>query len=490
MAVTFVGSATASVTADGDQSLPSGLAENDVVIAAVCSDGAFASGGSSGGISDGADAGTWTQLYISGNNLPGVEVYYKVMGATPDTVIDVNNAPSRDTAFVSQAFRGVDTTTPIDNSTSTATNTSGDPDPPSHTTVTANAWRIIMGFLDDDDEASNASAPSGYTNFVAEDSGNSSSTVGCTLMMASKDAGAAGSEDPGAFSSSGSDNWASLHFALRPASGSTYTLTADAGSYALTGTAANLEYGRALDAAAGSFTLSGTDASLEYGYSLTAEAGSFALSGQDAALEFGYALDAEAGSYALTGQDATLTYTPVGGYTLVAEAGSYSVSGTDATLNLGISLTAEAGSFTISGQDASLEFGYLLDAEPGSFAFTGSDGTLVYSAEVVEEETAEVWWPIVLKERKRRQDRERKIAADKIAAARKSAKRKITLHVRRGKPVTESALMKLVEDSVKQVAPKAPADDREDAALDIMIDLAAHIARIADEEDTAALLLS
>ncbi len=43
-------------------------------------------------------------------------------------------------------------------------------------------------------------------------------------------------------------------------------------------------------------------------YTLTAEAGSFALGGQSATLKRGLRLDAAAGSFSLTGQAATLNY--------------------------------------------------------------------------------------------------------------------------------------------------------------------------------------
>jgi hypothetical protein len=92
--------------------------------------------------------------------------------------------------------------------------------------------------------------------------------------------------------------------------GGTYTLTADGGTFAVTGTAAGLRAARTLAASAGTFALTGTDASLE----------------------FGRVLGADAGAYVLTGTDATLTYTVPGSYTLDAEGGSVVVTGTAATL--------------------------------------------------------------------------------------------------------------------------------------------------------------
>lgn len=119
---------------------------------------------------------------------------------------------------------------------------------------------------------------------------------------------------------------------VKPAAAGSYTLTADAGS----------------------FTLSGQDATLSKSRILTADAGAFTLTGQDATLARNRFLTADAGSFTLTGQDATLTYAAAGSYTLVADAGSFTLSGQDATLLKTRILTADAGSFTLSGQSATL----------------------------------------------------------------------------------------------------------------------------------------
>ena len=67
-------------------------------------------------------------------------------------------------------------------------------------------------------------------------------------------------------------------------------------------------------------------------YTLTAEAGSFTITGQDANLEHHRSLAADAGSFTITGFDATLTYNPVQSYTLTADAGSFVITGSPATL--------------------------------------------------------------------------------------------------------------------------------------------------------------
>lgn len=121
-----------------------------------------------------------------------------------------------------------------------------------------------------------------------------------------------------------------LTFVVNPPSGSTYTLTADSGSYTVTGTDANLEFGREVAAGAGSYLVTGTDANLEHGREVVADAGSYLISGTDAALEYGREITADAGAYLITGTDADLVYGST--YQLAAGAGAYLITGTDADL--------------------------------------------------------------------------------------------------------------------------------------------------------------
>lgn len=157
-----------------------------------------------------------------------------------------------------------------------------------------------------------------------------------------------------------------------------YTLSVDAGSYSITGTAASLEYGRVIAAAAGSYAITGSAATLRKNIPLTADAGSYAISGTAASLEYGRLIAAGAGSYAITGTATSLEY----GYVLGASPGSYAITGTAADLvytQAGVyALAVDSGAYAITGTPASLEFGYFLSAEPGSYEITGSDVALTY----------------------------------------------------------------------------------------------------------------
>lgn len=169
-----------------------------------------------------------------------------------------------------------------------------------------------------------------------------------------------------------------IEVAYTVATATVYTLTAEAGSFAVTGVDPALLFHRSLDAGAGSFSLTGIDATLAKSYPLTAEAGTFTLSSVDASLLFYRSLTAEAGSYTTTGIDSTLLFHRI----LGADAGSVSVSGVDVSLLFHRVLNADTGQYVVTGIDVTLTYNggglvYTLDAAAGSFALTGVDATLL-----------------------------------------------------------------------------------------------------------------
>jgi len=212
-----VGETTFNISETGSNqnvNLPGSPQTGDIVIYAQVSDYA---------VTPGVVTSGYTDIYTNhAVDNPGRESGYKIMGATPDTIITFNESSSGEqTAGVIQVWRGVHQTTPIDATPTTATGTTGMPNPPSYNTVTDGALVIIIGFLDDDNVASAVAAPSGYTNLLAKNSVTSNSTV----MIASKEKSPSGTEDPAVFTATGGDdNWAAVTFALRPAAGQPMSL--------------------------------------------------------------------------------------------------------------------------------------------------------------------------------------------------------------------------------------------------------------------------
>jgi hypothetical protein len=133
-------------------------------------------------------------------------------------------------------------------------------------------------------------------------------------------------------------------------SASGYTLTAQGGSYALTGQSAILQRSKRI----------------------TASGGAYALAGQSALLARNRKLTANGGSYALAGQQVTITYTAGAvGYTLTAQGGSYSLAGQSATLARNRTLSASGGSYSLTGQSAKLYRNRKLTAQGGAYTYTG-----------------------------------------------------------------------------------------------------------------------
>ena len=128
----------------------------------------------------------------------------------------------------------------------------------------------------------------------------------------------------------------SYFYAGISAGGPTYTLTADAGSFALTG----------------------IDAGLQASRLLTADAGSFATTGIDAGIVASRMIAADAGQFVLTGIDADLTYSGAVGptYTLSCDGGSFAFSGVDAGLFTSRIIQADLGSFELTGIAANLTY--------------------------------------------------------------------------------------------------------------------------------------
>lgn len=156
------------------------------------------------------------------------------------------------------------------------------------------------------------------------------------------------------------------------AGGTSYTLTAAVGAFALSGQSANLLRGYLHTAAVGAFTLTGQAANLVRGYVVAAGVGAFTLTGQAALFPVGRKVAAGVGTFTLSGQAAALKQS----LTITASLGVFALSGQSAAFALGKGLTADPGAFTLSGQDASLRVAKTFPAEAGAFVLTGQDATL------------------------------------------------------------------------------------------------------------------
>lgn len=400
MAIEFVGGNTATKVGGSSAStialnsgltggIASSVSEGDLVIAV------FAAGSTTDltlSITDGSTEYTLidSEHYVDDTRDTNLRVAYKFMGATPDTSTTFGAISSADDsgAMAVYVFRGVDQTTPLDGVTPTSSTAQNTVlvNPPSITPSSTGAFIVVAG-------AGGHSAGSrtfGSTDLTDFLTAGSNDVYDATVGVGHKPDWTSGAFDPAAWTFSLADSTAYSNavicFVLRPAASGSKTLTADAGSYSVTGGAASLEIGREVLALSGSYTVSGTDASLERGYEVLAEAGAYTINGSDAFLELGREVLAEGGAYLVSGTDATLT--KAADKTLSAEAGSYSVTGVDSSLELGREVLALGGSYSITGGAAGLEYGREVLALAGSYTVTGGTASLELGRELLAESAA------------------------------------------------------------------------------------------------------
>lgn len=124
-----------------------------------------------------------------------------------------------------------------------------------------------------------------------------------------------------------------------------YTLSANAGSYAVTGAAATFLRGYVVSAT-GSYAITGRAAAALHGYYVTTT-GTYAVSGAAISTLRGYVVSAT-GTYAITGAAANLEKT---GYVLNVTPGAYAITGAAALLARSRILNLSAGFYDIIGSD-------------------------------------------------------------------------------------------------------------------------------------------
>ena len=121
--------------------------------------------------------------------------------------------------------------------------------------------------------------------------------------------------------------------------------------------------GRTLTAESGSYTLTGQAANFSRNRRMTAEQGSYALSGFAATMQYPKLMQAASGSYTITGFAAELI--PRG--RLMADMGTYTLTGFANSFSRGYAFAADVGTYTLSGQDATFRRGYVMEATSGQY---------------------------------------------------------------------------------------------------------------------------
>ncbi len=204
-------------------------------------------------------------LYANDTRDANLSVSYRVAdGSETSITVTGSNSASYGSATLVAVFRGVDTTTPLDATTTTATGTNaGLANGPAITPVTPGAWVITGGLQTGDTTPSVAfTGPSGFTEIGQV--GATGTTSGPRIGVYYKSGWSSGAVDPTAWAggeSTTSDSWGAATLALRPAAVTGSASLSGSGTLAASGSyvwdgAAGLSGSSSL-AASGSVAFSG-----------------------------------------------------------------------------------------------------------------------------------------------------------------------------------------------------------------------------------------
>lgn len=153
---------------------------------------------------------------------------------------------------------------------------------------------------------------------------------------------------------------------------SNYRVTAAPGAFSLTGNASGLYATRLVTADPATFTLAGTDTNILYNRAILAEPGAFTLAGNAAALLASFKVTADPAAYTVTANDAALSRM----LRLACEPGTFALSGNDANLLVSYVLAAQTQAYTVTGNAADILKTYLLLADAGAFTLNGQNAEL------------------------------------------------------------------------------------------------------------------
>jgi hypothetical protein len=152
----------------------------------------------------------WENLVEVGAS-PYFEVHYRFKGTSTSLNVNSDQYPTT----IIACFRNVNTTTPIDVIPTTSSGSTGDPNPPSITTVTNGAMLLAAAGVDDD-SINTVTDPTGFTHIKSQTSGGT--TFYRSAVVASyKSQLVAGTVDPSTYTLDSDDSWRAATVALRPA---------------------------------------------------------------------------------------------------------------------------------------------------------------------------------------------------------------------------------------------------------------------------------
>jgi hypothetical protein len=281
-----------------------------------------------------------------------IAVFKKIAASEGANIAFTNIYDALETGrVIVMAYRGVNTTTPMDVAAVFSTDSATAWDTAAIVPVTANAM-LVASF-----GADPASDPYTFAwdSPIVERIDSSTTPTGQNGTLSYQTMGERVLASPASTTMGGdvsvSDSCASVILALRPAP-SDVPFDAAPGSYAVTGSSATLVAGRSINAAAGSYAVTGAPAGLLATHLLSLTPGVYAVTGSSSTLVAARLLSANPGTYLVVGFDAQLLL--VGAPTLQADPGAYTVTGFNAGLIIPLQISADPGAYVVNGAPAAL----------------------------------------------------------------------------------------------------------------------------------------
>lgn len=324
-----------------------------------------------------------------------LNVSWKIMGGTADTTFTLPSTGNVADAqrWAVKVFRYAHAS-PIGATASATGSATGRPNPPSITPTNAGAHILICG----GGAAATGAAYTGPANFTTGFlTGTTADTNDAMVGMGHWEGWTSGAVDPAQYTggtTNAVDSWAAYTIEIKPAARDTrvywaelqvpaapvaggYTLTAQGGSYSLTGASAILRRDKYLIAQGGTYTYTGQQATITYSpgvvsYVLTAQGGNYSLAGASVQISRNRNIAASGGTYAISGAQAILAKHRY----LFNSGGSYNITGASASLRKSKVILAQGGTYSLAGAQAILSKIRTLIAQGGSYSVTGASAAL------------------------------------------------------------------------------------------------------------------
>lgn len=322
----------------------------------------------------------WTEL-LDENSANGLYVAYRwTTGGEGASTTLVTSASTRTASFLYRISGAENPATQAPQLGTTASGSSATPDPPASATPASAKDYLFIAFYgaageEADDNTWSDTPPASYTPSPPrmKSCGTAGTNLGGLIAAAERQLNTGVAQNPGTFAKDVSAAWRAQTVMVHPVSLQSYTLTADAGSYAWTGTAAGLLAAYRAAAGAGAYAEAGTAATLVAARRVSAAGAVYDWTGSAATLSFGYRMAADAGSHAWAGQAAGL----LAGLRVAAAAGAASVSGAAATLAAARALPGGGAAYALVGTAAGLSRTFVTQAGAGAVAWDGTAAGLL-----------------------------------------------------------------------------------------------------------------